>query len=918
MGPLGLPPQTAPAVCLLNYHSVMSMHKPLPLVASFLVIAFSIVVSVATMAIVDAQTLTPAQLDQLGKLSQAQRDSILKALTQPGSALVAPAVPNQTAPSVSTDSIDVLTAEPEQENYRFTANDSLIIELIEEGDGIEMFDSIRDSLGKKLYQLDSRGGVYVPGVGRILLAGLTEQEAQLRLQAESALNGLSINVYLLPVEAVDESALEPFGYELFTESDSFEIPQQNIPIPTGYTVGPGDVLSLFVFGQQSADYRLQVGRDGQIIIPEVGPLAVAGMNFEQVREEINKRMEQNYIGVKTSLTLSELRSIQVFVLGDVKTPGSYTLSSLSTMTNALIASGGIARSGSLRAVQLKRNNRVVTELDLYELLLRGNSKNDRRIRSGDVVYVPPVGAQVSVFGQVNRPAIYEIKYENELSDILSLAGGLLPSAYQQEIQIERYSRGGSKTQLVADFTQAMRFEIRPGDQVNVLGALDEVRDGILLKGHVKREGIAQWRSGLRLLDVLPRSSMFRLQADQEYLLIRRVDESTGRVSLVSANWRVANRNKFSSDNIELMSGDTVHVFSLSGDRALKIAPLIEEMEAQGSYSHPTETVSVQGRVRSSGKYPYQPNMRISDLLKAAGSTLDNAYLEQVEITRVERDGGARATVHLQTSLHGLAEGSDEDLVLMPDDVLTIKEIPLWREQQKVEVLGEIMFPGTYSASRGERISEVIERAGGLTSMAFVSGSIFVRKNLREREREQIEKLVDRVRLEVQGLSSTEAEARAKAEQLLTQLEETEAVGRLVIDLDRALAGDLEHDVILEDGDKLVVPSKSQEVTVIGEVQYPTSHIYQKNHNQFLYIEKSGGLTSRADRRRIYVIRADGQVIAHSPNRWFSSASGVIQTEPGDTIVVPFDADRIGKLELWSTVSQIVYNIGVAAAAVAAF
>lgn len=863
-----------------------------------------------------AQIPTPLQLDQLKRLSAEQREALLKALSDQGVSTTATVAP-QSEPAVEEDEETEQGSDSLVQGSRFGPNHSLIIELQLDDDGIVILGSIRNALGKNLYELNDRGEVLIPGLAPILLAGLTEQQAQLRLEAEPALRELDIRVDLLPLAPLGSTALEPYGYDLFVQTRSFENSGKNLPVPSGYTVGPGDILTLFTYGQQSSSYRLEVGRDGQINLPEIGPVAVAGMTYQQVRTEVGQRLEERYIGVTTSLTLTELRSIQVFVLGDVRRPGAYTLSSLATMTNALMRSGGIARNGSLRKVQLKRNDRLISELDLYDLLLKGNNRRDRRLVSGDVVYVPPVGDQVSVFGQVNRPAIYELKDESTLESVLNLAGGMLPSAYQQNVEIERFSNG-AKSVVVANLTQTRAFGIRAGDQINVQGALSEVRDGVQVKGNVQREIVAQWRPGMRLLDILPDASVFELQTDQNYLLVRREDVEFGRISLLSANWRAATNDPLSDQNITLNKGDTVYVFSLSADRSLRITPLLAEIESQASYQFPAKTVSVQGRVRAPGSYPYQSGMRVSDLITAAGSTLDNAYLEQVEITRINRDGSDRSTAHLATSIYGLVHGSEADLLLDPDDVLTIKEIPLSREQLSVQVVGEIKFPGAYSARRGERLSEVIRRAGGLTSMAFLNGSVFLREDLKERESEQLQKLVDRVRTEMLSISSTQPETRSNAEKLLAELEGTKPLGRLVIDLSQVLAGDPDHDVILKDGDKLVVPPKSQEVTVIGEVQYPTSHVYQKSQNQFMYIEKSGGLTSNADRRRIYVIRADGQVVAHSPNRWFSSSSGVIQTRPGDTIVVPIEADRIGKLELWRSVSQIVYNIGVAAAAVAAF
>ncbi|MEM7083785.1 MAG: SLBB domain-containing protein [Pseudomonadota bacterium] len=869
---------------------------------------------------VHAQTITPSQLQQLENLTPAQKRQLINALggTIPGSSSDEQRETNDSAMEITVPELD--EPEPQSDRIEIAALDFLIVDLsVDESFDGRLLDSVSRALGRNVYQIDSQGFLDFPGAGAIMLSGLTDEEAQLRLTAEPALRDVFVHVSRLPVTASGSASLEPFGHDLFKSSAGSFTPASDLPVPVNYTLGVGDELSLLIYGQYNASYNLRIDRNGAIVVPEIGPVQVSGMALSDARAELAERVTSRYIGVDVSLKLGELRSIQVFVLGDVTNPGSYTVSSLATITNALFISGGISTNGSLRGVQLKRRNKVVGVLDLYELLLKGNTRQDLRLRQGDAIFVPPVAEQVSVFGRVKRPAIYELAGESTVNEVIALAGGLLPDAFTRQIRIEKYDDAGKKSIVVSDIQNGSTVRVGAGDQLEVLRALDQVTDAVTLHGHIDRNVKVQWRYGMRLLDLIPDAELFQLQADQSYILIRRKNEQTGEIRLLSANWQLARNNPLSEQNKPLDKGDAVYVFSLDTDRAERIAPLVNEIRRQAGNEESVQTVFVQGGVRSGGEFPYESGMRVSDLLRAAGGIRDHAFQESAELTRTTEINGRFDTRHIALSLRDLDSVPAEDLQLVPGDVMTVKEMPLWRERQRVEIVGEIEFPGTYSVSRGERLSTVVARAGGLTDMAFAGGSVFLRDDLREREQKQIERLASRVRAEINAIGGGDrAEARSRAEALLQQLEGSEALGRLVIDLSLAMLGDPQHDVILEDGDRLVIPGISQEVTVIGEVQYPTSHIYDKQLDQSAYIYKSGGVTRNADVKRIYVIRADGQVVAQQASNWFRRSGASIETRPGDTIVVPLDSDRISNLSLWTSVTQIVYNIGVAAAAVASF
>jgi polysaccharide export outer membrane protein len=719
--------------------------------------------------------------------------------------------------------------------------------------------------------------------------------------------------------------LRRFGYDLFAGEPTTFAPATDIPIPVDYVIGPGDTIELQLFGSQNAFFSLVVARDGVLNLPEIGPVPVSGLKFSDLRETIQQRISEQMIGVKASITMGRLRSIRIFILGDAHRPGSYTVSALSTMTNALFVSGGISPIGSLREVQLKRNGRLVGSLDLYDLLLRGDTSSDARLQPGDVIFIPPVGPTVGVDGQVRRPAIYEIRGEKTVAEVIELAGGLLPSAYPQASQIERINEERERTIISVDLTASdnLARSVVADDVVRIFSVLEKKEDVVFLSGHVYREGTFQWRPGMRMSNLVETVDDLMEKADLHYVLVRREDPVTQQVSAFSADLTKVFASSGGDSDPLLRPKDRVIVFDQESDRREVIDPLLAELRLQGRHDDPAPIVGVSGRVRTAGKYPLEDGMRVSDLIRAGGFLHEAAYVLEAELTRYGVGSGqGRETELVNVDLARVLSGdTTADITLQPYDILNIKEIPLWRELEVVEIQGEVRFPGNYPIRRGERMSSILQRAGGLTDLAFAEGAVFLRTDLRRREQEQLNELAKRLAGEVESAaagSDEDSAAQAARRALLQQVEETEATGRLVIDLPQILqGGSTTADVVLQDGDRLLVPRQSQTVTIIGEVQFPTSHVFESNIGRSDYIERSGGLTSRADKRRIYVVRANGGVITSSGSRFFRGRNGG-DIRPGDTIVVPLDADYISRLSLWTSVTTIIYNIGVAAAAVASF
>ena len=466
-----------------------------------------------------------------------------------------------------------------------------------------------------------------------------------------------------------------------------------------------------------------------------------------------------------------------------------------------------------------------------------------------------------------------------------------------------------------------------GDTLYIPEVLPRLQDSVVVAGHVHRPGAVELRSGMRLADLIPSANNLLPGADTDYVLIRREDDSN-HVSVVSANLNDAWSNPASSENIALKARDTVHVFSLAFGRQRIIEPLLEELNLQARVGAPFSEVSISGSVKAPGTYPLEDSMRISDLLRAGGRLSEEAYTLRAELARYEIvEGEYRTSDVIDVDLDAILRGNrDADLVLKEHDNLRISTVPEWDSLWSVTLEGEVKFPGTYRIRRGETLRQVLQRAGGLTPAAFPEGAIFLRESLREREQEQIDALARRLEADIATLSleardTSGTQALETGESLLRQLRELEAVGRLVIDLDqlaaRTSSEDLVNDVELRDGDQLLVPKQSQEITVLGETQQNTSHLFQPGLTRTDYIDMSGGLTRRADKKRIYVVRASGAVVTGNRSRWFGREQGT-QLRPGDTIVVPLDTDRIRPLTFWTNVTQILYQGALAVAAIQTF
>ncbi len=767
-------------------------------------------------------------------------------------------------------------------------------------------------------------------------------------------------------QPASKNQLKAFGYGVFANAPQTFAPTMDIAIPTGYIMGPGDEISIQIFGKENNEMVLPVAREGHVVIPQLGPFSVAGLSFVDMKKLLTSRIKEKIIGVDVVIGMASLRSMRVFVLGDAYKPGPYTLSSLSSITHALFAAGGISDIGSLRNIQLKRAGKLVKRLDLYDLLIHGDSSNDILLQSGDVIFVNPVGSRVTVSGQVRRPAIYELAEGDDFNQVLSMAGGLLPTAFASASVVERYNPNHLRSVMTLDLTQSDDLVklAQSGDVIKIMHTADNFKESVQLMGAVTRAGNYQWQQGLRITDLIPSIDSHLLRAaDLNYALVVREIDQAHNIEVLQFDIIKAINSPESVDNIVLQSDDKIMVFSNQLDnfnekekeqtklanqsvgeiikeekeddlqedsvsitklddysRQKLLLPIIQQLKHQGRTGKPIQLVEVDGAVKFPGVYPLSQNARINELLAASGGLDESAYLLRADVSRdmILKDQANKLS--LSIDLAAAIDGkTSENIVLQSKDRLNIHRIPAWSENHVVELKGEFVFPGKYTIRRGESLSDLIKKAGGFTKFAYIDGSVFTRKKLQKLEQENLFKLADDLRVEMASKSLTDpkfSQSYADVQELLSDLTELVPVGRLVIDLPKLLQ-DSAYDVLLEDGDILYVPTVNNAVNVIGQVQVTTSHIYDADLSVDDYLTQSGGSKKRADEDRIYIISANGSIkMMADSNHWFANSASVIK--PGDTIVVPLDAEYMNNLTLWSSATGILYNTAIAIKAITGF
>jgi len=656
------------------------------------------------------------------------------------------------------------------------------------------------------------------------------------------------------VSAVEKRAeahgmpVKQFGYSFFYKPPETFLPVQNIPVGPDYVIGPGDTVHIVLWGSVQGEYNITVDRNGTISIPKVGVVHVSGLSYQQLREVMDKEFSRQYTNFQMNVTLDTLRTIQVFVVGQARFPGTYAVSSLSTLISALFASGGPSKSGSMRHIQVRRGKRVIVHFDMYDFLLRGDKSRDIRLQSEDVIFIPPIGPMAAigspgigvpgtlVGGPIKVPGIYELKNEKTLTDLLGLAGGLADTAFKGRMQV------------------------------------------------------------------------LRIKAGREMVLF---EDDLGKV--------LAGR----SPDISLVDGDLVKIFPVPG--------LVERR------------VMVAGAVKNPGEFGLRDNMRIKDLINYAGGLLMEANQDEAEITRVTITPQGPETTRLYISpRRALTDSSKDNILLRPNDYLFVRTVPEWDLYKLVMITGEVKFPGTYAIKKGETLSSLLARAGGFSDKAFPKGTVFTRVSVKATQEKHLKQAIDRIEAEMHALAAQKAQAEtdpedAKRQQgyvkqqqlLVAKLREIVPLGRVVIRLDdperlRGTPGDIE----LQKGDSLLVPEIQQTVNVLGSVTSPTGIVYDPYLTAADYIARAGGATKNADVKGTYILKVNGSAISRSGFKWYGGrvwgdptttyhvgSFDSLRLDPGDTIVVPEELERVAWLREIKDIATIIGQIALTAGVV---
>lgn len=622
--------------------------------------------------------------------------------------------------------------------------------------------------------------------------------------------------------------LRQFGYDLFRQPPSTFAPVEKVPVGPDYVLGPGDEIRITVWGKIEGQWNIVIDRDGNIALPKVGILGVTGLTFRELKELLYKEFSKYFTGFEMNVSMAKLRTIGIYVVGNAVRPGAYTVSSLSTLINALFEAGGPSKTGTMRDIQLKRNGKNIVHFDMYDFLLKGDKTKDIRLMPEDVIFIPPVGPFSAIAGSVNNPAIYELKGERTISQLIEMAGGLSNIAFKGRVQIER----------IVDNSRQIVFE----------------------------------------------------------------------TDLARAN------------DTKVQAGDVVKIFQVVQDKKI---------------------VRISGAVQREGEYGFSPDMTVKDLIFMAGGLKYYAYNKEAELTRVYvTDKGPRTEkiiVNLEKSLVGDPESN---ILLKEDDYIFVRTVPEWQLYQTVTISGEVKFPGTYTIKKGEKLSSLIERAGGYTDKAYLRGAIFIRERVKELQQKSLEEMIVRLERELLSESSvsvttalSQEEVQAKKieieqkQKFIESLKKLKATGRMTIRLAhlRLLKGS-EYDIELENGDTLYIDMKNNVVNVVGAVLSQGSFIYQDKLNYKDYIEMSGRYSRYADTDNVYVLKVDGSArrlakgfINWNPfkSRWEMTAFGeeIKEIEPGDTIVVPEKLERIAWLREIKDITQILMQMAVTAGVV---
>ena len=697
------------------------------------------------------------------------------------------------------------------------------------------------------------------------------------------------------VAASSGSNLPIFGASLFANVPSTFAPVDDIPVSPEYTVGPGDELRVQVYGAVNQQGSYIVDRTGNIAYPDVGTIHVAGVRYAQLEAFLKSQLGRVYRNFQLNVNLGQLRSIQVFVVGAARRPGSYTISSLSTLLNALFASGGPLPQGSLRDIQVLRNHAATVHFDLYDLLLQGDKSKDVSLSPGDVIFIPPVSAQVAVAGSVNNPAIYEIRPGTTVKQLISLAGGDTSVALNTRIRLERIYEHAMRSIVELDLSKENTTELASGDIVTVGTILERFKDAVTLRGNVAFPGRYFWHAGMRLKDLVP---------ERDQLITREY---------------YRRRNILGNMTSEYNPPSVVGSLQLRGSGESQQADSAVQAGSASSSTKGGNAVA-EALTGSNSIFPATTDVVLS------APDLDWNY---AVIERLDAQALTTSLIPFNPGKLYKEEDQTQNLELQSGDVVTFfstadLKVPTSQQTRFVRLEGEFAASGVYSVEPGETLRHLLTRAGGLTPDAYLYGSEFTRQSTRRVQQQRLNEYADNLEAQIsvfsaasnaRALSDRDAAATSAAaidgRQSVARLRRLVPLGRIVLDVkpDSRAVNDV-PDLLLEDGDRFVVPRVPSTVSVEGKVYSANAFVFERARHEHDYLRQAGGPDREADRKRTFILRADGSV--------YSGQYGNVSRAlifPGDTIVVPPQLDRRSILRNLLDFSSVVSQFGIGAAAI---
>ncbi len=651
--------------------------------------------------------------------------------------------------------------------------------------------------------------------------------------------------------------LRPFGMELFRGSRETN-PPADIASADDYMLGPGDNVLIYLWGRVEKEYNLTLDRNGRVFIPKVGDVVAWGLTVEQFTERVRKHLSSIYSEFDLTVSLGKIRSMRIYVTGEVRHPGAYTVSSLTSVLNAVFAAGGPNERGSMRKIAVMRNGEPVAVIDLYDLLLRGNNASDIRLRTGDAVFVPVAGERVAIRGEIKRSAIYELKGGETITELLALAGNPTPSAYLERVLLECISESGEWNLRDLDLRcyeseSCEDIAVSDGDRITIYSIFEMRRNLVAVFGHVKHPGYYERTDTTRVSSLITRGGLrpYNVYFDRADIFRQYSD---GRIEVIAVNLTHALAGDPAHD-ILLSDRDSVHVYS------------IDNIERE-------KFVYIEGEIARPGEYPLYDGMTVQDLIFLAGSYTRSASRSRGELARVDSLGSVVIEQVDLTSPNGLAT------MLQEDDHLYIRQIPHWRKDRSVAIAGEVVYPGTYwLTDNTETLYHLLRRAGGFTANAFPKGIVFERRSIEKNlTRLNVPALLDQSQPIL--LDST---GRTVREEIFSY--RPESMNRIIIDIETILNSDgREGNVVMEPGDKIYVPPVPSGIPVMGAVGANGTLKYTEGRRVKEYIKRAGDFTRQADKGGTRLIRAGGEVLADG------SVLGK-KVELGDIIVVPSEIKR---------------------------